>query len=532
MAWMSPTEASNQHTRCPKSLNVAGSRADTLYVSSADPARSAGPLVGSGVSARVMPFALTGLAVIAVLGLTDLRRPWVFLLGCLVAALIVGVSLVLPWDRLPAAAQNVPPLAMFLAVALLRDSGGGTSSGVGTLVLLPVCWLALYGGRAALAVALVAIGSAFLGPWLFIGGSAYPDVELRRGLVLMVISGLVGYAVQKLVRALHQQSSAATSATSRAAASAEQLAAVAEVRHSMQVNQDPRVVICEGARALSTASVAFLLEPEGDAWLRRTACVGFQPASVLVPMDPARSAAADCLLRGQRLFVPDAGTDARIPKVLHTEVGATSLLYEPIVRRGHVVGVLVVGWREQIVLSDETVAAVNLMAVEAAVAFEQADLLRVVQELARTDQLTGVPNRRAFDELLPAALAGSTPDAPLCMALLDLDHFKAYNDTLGHPAGDRFLKDAASSWSRQLRKTDVLARYGGEEFAVVLAGCDLASAVVVLDKVRRATPDAQTVSIGIAQWDGRETQQALVQRVDDALYEAKHTGRDRLVRSA
>ncbi len=499
-------------------------------MSSADHACSAGPLVGSGVLGRVAPFALTALGGTGVLAVTDLRRPGVFGLGCLLAALIIGVSVLVPWDRLPAAAQNVPPLAFFLGVVVLRHAGGGAESGVAPMVLLPVCWLALYSGRAALTVALVATGAVFFGPWLLIGGPEYPDVEFRRGLVLMLVAGLVGFAVQKLVRALHEHGAAATSATLLAAAAAEQLAAVAEVRHSMQVNQDPRDVICEGARALSQATIAFLLEPEGDAALLRTAGVGFEQTAARVPLDPARSVAADCLLRGQRIFVADARTDPRIPHALLAQVGATSLLYEPVVRRGQVVAVLVVGWRQLVVLSDAAVAAVSLMAVEAAVALEQADLLRTVQVLARTDQLTGVPNRRAFDELLPAAL--SAPMAPLCVALLDLDHFKAYNDTLGHPAGDRFLQEAADAWSRQLRGTDVLARYGGEEFAVVLGDCDLAGAVVVMEKLRRATPGEQTVSIGVAQWDGREGRQALIQRADDALYEAKHTGRNRLIQAA
>jgi diguanylate cyclase (GGDEF)-like protein len=151
-----------------------------------------------------------------------------------------------------------------------------------------------------------------------------------------------------------------------------------------------------------------------------------------------------------------------------------------------------------------------------------------VQELARTDQLTGVPNRRAFDELLPDVLSSIAAGTPLCLALLDLDLFKDYNDTFGHPAGDQFLKDATAAWSRELRGTDVLARYGGEEFAVILRDCQLENAAGVLDKLRRATPAGQTVSVGIAQWDTLETRQAFVQRVDEALYEAKAAGRNRL----
>ena len=230
-----------------------------------------GPLVGSGVLGRVAPFALTALAAVAVLGLTELRRPWVFLLGCLLAAAIIGMSTLVPWSRLPTVAQNIPPLAFFVGVVLLRDAGGGADSGVGPLVLLPVCWLALYGGRAALTASLFATGSVFFGPWLLIGGPAYPDVELRRGLVLMLVAGLVGYSVQGLVRALHEHGVAATSATAQAAQAAEQLAAVAQVRHSMQVNQDPREVICEGARVLSAAKVASCWNP------RATPVCGVRP---------------------------------------------------------------------------------------------------------------------------------------------------------------------------------------------------------------------------------------------------------------
>jgi diguanylate cyclase (GGDEF)-like protein len=168
------------------------------------------------------------------------------------------------------------------------------------------------------------------------------------------------------------------------------------------------------------------------------------------------------------------------------------------------------------------------MAVEAAVALEQADLLQTVQTLARTDQLTGVPNRRAFDELLPNVLQSATPSTPMCVALLDLDYFKKFNDAFGHPAGDQFLQDAADAWALQLRGTDIIARFGGEEFAVVLPDCNLHNAISVLDKLRGSTPADQTVSIGIAQWDGQETQQALMQRVDTALYQAKTDGRNRL----
>jgi diguanylate cyclase (GGDEF)-like protein len=193
-----------------------------------------------------------------------------------------------------------------------------------------------------------------------------------------------------------------------------------------------------------------------------------------------------------------------------------------------VVAVLLVGWAATVELGDDTAAAISLMAMEASVALEQAELLRSVHDLARTDQLTGGPNRRAFDEMLPEVLNDASSTSPVCVALLDLDHFKKYNDAHGHPGGDRLLQQATKAWTRQLKGTDVLARYGGEEFVVVLRNCLIENAVVVLDKLRDATPYDQTVSIGIAQWDGNESQQALIQRADEALYRAKSAGRNRL----
>jgi diguanylate cyclase (GGDEF)-like protein len=154
-------------------------------------------------------------------------------------------------------------------------------------------------------------------------------------------------------------------------------------------------------------------------------------------------------------------------------------------------------------------------------------LYREVGRLARTDALTGVPNRRAWDDELPMELARAARSGrQLCAALLDLDHFKAYNDRHGHQAGDRLLKAAAAAWQGRLRKTDLLARYGGEEFAVLLPDCGLGNAMEIAERLRTAQPEG-TCSIGVAAWDGRESATELVARADRALYAAKAAGRDR-----
>ncbi|HSR28850.1 MAG TPA: sensor domain-containing diguanylate cyclase, partial [Actinomycetes bacterium] len=156
-------------------------------------------------------------------------------------------------------------------------------------------------------------------------------------------------------------------------------------------------------------------------------------------------------------------------------------------------------------------------------------LYREVGRLARTDSLTGVANRRAWDEELPRELARSARSRqPVCVALLDLDRFKAYNDEHGHQAGDRLLKAAAAAWEGRLRKTDLLARYGGEEFAILLPDCALGNAMEIAERLRTAQPEV-TCSIGVADWDGREDIGRLVARADRALYAAKAGGRDRCV---
>jgi diguanylate cyclase (GGDEF)-like protein len=154
-------------------------------------------------------------------------------------------------------------------------------------------------------------------------------------------------------------------------------------------------------------------------------------------------------------------------------------------------------------------------------------LYQEVGRLAHTDALTGVANRRAWDDELPVGLAGAARSGqPLAVALIDHDHFKAYNDEHGHQAGDRLLKAAAAAWQGRLRKTDLLARYGGEEFALLLPDCGLDSAMEIAERIRTAQPEG-TCSIGVAVWDFREGPAELVARADRALYAAKQGGRDR-----
>jgi diguanylate cyclase (GGDEF)-like protein len=264
---------------------------------------------------------------------------------------LVGVGLALsPRMRFPAAGL-VGVLAYLTSVALLRD-GTAPTAGYGPLVLLPVVWASLCGGRRELIASLVGVAAVYLVPVLVVGPPQYPVGGWRAGLLFVVIAGVVGLAVRGLVGRVEQ-------------------------------------------------------------------------------------------------------------------------------------------------------------------------LLRRLGELARTDDLTGLPNRRAWHELVERESATARRSgAPLTIALLDLDRFKPYNDTHGHLAGDRLLVAATASWQRALRETDVLARWGGDEFVLLLPNCNLQQTAALVERMREICPEAP-FSAGMAESDGHRPPEALLAVADEELYRAK-----------
>ncbi|MGY3077762.1 diguanylate cyclase [Bradyrhizobium sp. LM6.10] len=170
------------------------------------------------------------------------------------------------------------------------------------------------------------------------------------------------------------------------------------------------------------------------------------------------------------------------------------------------------------------------------------DSLSKSEERARTDTLTGLANRRALDEFLRKAQATADWGEPLSVLMLDIDHFKTFNDSFGHGVGDQVLRLMAKVLREKVREQDLSARYGGEELIAVLPDADLAACAEVAERIRRAIAESRitrrstgevlpdiTVSIGVAQYRIGEATADLIERCDRALYRAKNGGRNRVV---
>jgi diguanylate cyclase (GGDEF)-like protein len=443
------------------------------------------------------PFAATTLLGFALVPVAN-QIDWMGYAAGATLVCVIGAAVVLaPWRRLPGWTRLAAALLYLASLALLRDASGTPATGVGALTLVPVFWMALYGTRGQLLLVITGVSVFILRPTVLAMGPAYPVATWRTAVIFGAAAAVLGTAVQALVARVRSDA--------RVLAMRERdLEAMADLSRSLSQQTDARERICAAACELSGAQFAVLLEAQPDGTLRTVAQAGTGLA-----LDMARATEA-----------------YRSESAGFLAMGPAAVAFEPVLRGEHAVGVLVAGWREQPSDVRRTTGLVRLLAAEAAFVIDRADLLARLTDIALTDDLTGLPNRRAWDRSLEHAIDAGQP---VCVALLDLDWFKSYNDDNGHQGGDRLLKEAAAAWRGQLRATDVLARYGGEEFAVLIEGDDLEVAERVVERLRAATPRGQSCSAGLAGREADDDAAALLRRADQALYEAKRGGRDRSV---
>lgn len=281
-------------------------------------------------------------------------------------------------------------------------------------------------------------------------------------------------------------------------------------------HHDVLAAICQASRRACEATTTTLIAPDPDDTWRVAAYDGGQP----IPAEevtgiPAHDDQPSDRAAHEPWFVTAdraAGQGSRLVHPLHD---------------GELMGVLVVDWDRAVArLSDVVAHLLRAYAQQATTALRYHRVHRSLTELAATDALTNLPNRRAFETAMAAYRArGRRNDDSVALALFDLDGFKAFNDTHGHTAGDQLLCDTAAAWSKRLRHQDLLVRLGGDEFALLIPNTSLMDTVALVHELCALVPSAEvSCSAGVATWASDEPLAELLETVDQYLYAAKQDG--------
>lgn len=218
---------------------------------------------------------------------------------------------------------------------------------------------------------------------------------------------------------------------------------------------------------------------------------------------------------------------------------ACALLVAPLVSEGQVFGALVAVRPGTVLFDDNDETVLQMLALVAANALRAAERYDSTVALTLHDPLTGLANRRRLDADLQALTTGTGAVDRVAFLMVDIDHFKQFNDEYGHPTGDELLRRVARTIAAAVRAVDVVYRYGGEEFSVLLPDATAEEAQLVAERVRSSVAAAPvpagggvTVSVGLAASDRNGTGLDLLAAADAALYDAKHAGRNRVARAA
>ena len=246
-------------------------------------------------------------------------------------------------------------------------------------------------------------------------------------------------------------------------------------------------------------------------------------------------------VRRSSLYVTDDVSNRLAYRCPVYPVDSGTLACVPLVALGETVGAAHLHWSKPRDLSLTTRLAITRVSEHSALSIANRRLLFALRGQANTDARTGLTNSRAFDEAVQRRLAARAASEKAAILMLDLDHFKEFNDRFGHPAGDEALRVFAHLMASSIREPDVAARYGGEEFAIYLAGAGAAEAAEVAERIRERTETTiiplgpgltgrLTVSIGYAVAPDDSAERVLLMKsADDALYRAKLAGRNRVV---
>jgi diguanylate cyclase (GGDEF)-like protein len=293
-------------------------------------------------------------------------------------------------------------------------------------------------------------------------------------------------------------------------------------------------------RGLGEHAFALLLSEEGTGDLVVRSVSGIDEAGALgARIRPGEGPAGWAARERATVLVRDARTDPRAPVLPWRQGAQGSILAVPMLHQDACAGVLAFARPATDAFPPEEVRLLESVAGQAVIAIENARLHQQMVRLSQTDALTGAHNRRSlFARLQMEVDRCERFGHSMAIALVDVDHFRSFNEAFGHAEGDGVLRNVAAILARAVRRVDLVARYGGEEFAVILPSADRAAALEAAEKLRAAVTAAEiahgaaepgrvTISVGVAIWpdDAREPD-ALIDCADAALYAAKRAGRD------
>jgi diguanylate cyclase (GGDEF)-like protein len=391
--------------------------------------------------------------------------------------------------------------------------------------------------RRALLVSLAAL--AVVAVWLlYEDGIGLPDLVLTVGLVALVLSLYVVYATQEAL------------ARHRLEREGSIRRIVSGLSRSLSADSVVDTVITDlrSATDADHVVVARVSQPDMNVEVTLVAAQADAPPSrtTLKPeIDAPGALAGDLVDEGVGESAGDSPGEAlaaaeEIARRVRSAYGLPQTLATPLVADHRFLGALLLARRGRQKWSHGDRRLITWAANEVASAFARAYALEAAERGAKIDVLTGLPNRRYFDEVLAIERPRRRAGDSMGILMVDIDHFKILNDRFGHATGDRVLRAVAGAIAQGVREEDTPARYGGEEFAVLLRRATAEEAMEVGERVRRSVvrlhpaslgiDEPVTVSVGVAVAGANQVAiPGLVERADQALYRAKRLGRDRVV---
>lgn len=395
-------------------------------------------------------------------------------------------------------------------------------------------------------------------------------VVLSIGGMVYLLACIIYFNLYQEAKRRQQLAEAEARANAIQRAEAERLANIVTIQreiaaHNMDLAAAMNIISRE-TQKLTHASGAIVEMLDGGDIVYRAGS-GAAAAHVGVRIKAQGSLSGLCMRENHVLRCVDSETDDRVDREACRRVGLRSMVVVPLRHHGKSVGVLKVLSPHTNAFADEAVATLELMAGVLSASISDAitaDAIRganqqltianeslvlqkmelesankLLEGLATTDGLTGLKNHRTFQEQLALEFQRATRHKkPFSLIILDVDYFKKYNDTFGHPAGDAVLKKIGAMLATAARSTDCVARYGGEEFALLLPETDADGAMVIAERVRAAIASAEweqreiTVSVGVSSFSGQKEASELLNAADKALYVSKTNGRNRVSAAA